>query len=89
MWLVMRHRRREGQVAAMFLIVYGMARFAVEFTREPDPQVGFVAFGWLTMGQLLSAVLVFAGIAMLLWRFAPAAAEASAPTEPPTPDASP
>jgi phosphatidylglycerol:prolipoprotein diacylglycerol transferase len=65
-------RRRQpvdsgGVVAALFLILYGCFRFAVEFTREPDPQVGFIAFGWLTMGQLLSGLL--AGVGVLLWLF--------------------
>lgn len=66
LWLVWRrHRLRDGQVAALFLIVYGLFRFVVEFTRQPDEQLGFIAFGWLTMGQLLSIVLALAGA--LLW----------------------
>ncbi len=55
----------DGQTAALFLIAYGLIRFAVEFTRQPDEQLGFIAFGWLSMGQLLSAALVVGG--MLLW----------------------
>ena len=54
-------RPREGQTAALFLLLYGVFRFAVEFTRQPDEQLGFVAFGWLTMGQLLSVALAAAG----------------------------
>lgn len=68
-------RPRDGQTAALFLMLYGIFRFGVEFTREPDPQVGFVAFGWLTMGQVLSIGLLAAGI--VLWplreRLAPVA----------------
>jgi phosphatidylglycerol:prolipoprotein diacylglycerol transferase len=56
---------RDGQTAALFLILYGMFRFAVEFTREPDSQLGFIAFGWLTMGQLLSIVISLVGL--VLW----------------------
>jgi phosphatidylglycerol:prolipoprotein diacylglycerol transferase len=41
-------------------------RFAVEFVREPDVQLGFIAFDWLTMGQILSLPLIAAGI-VLLW----------------------
>ena len=59
---------RDGQTAALFLVAYGVFRFAVEFTRQPDEQVGFVAFGWLTMGQLLSAALVAVGLAVLCGR---------------------
>ncbi len=49
---------------------YALFRFAVEFTRAPDPQLGLLAFG-LSMGQWLSLVLGLAGL--LLWvRRAPA-----------------
>lgn len=41
----------------------------MEFTREPDPQLGFVAWGWLTMGQLLSLGLVAAGVAVAFTRW--------------------
>ena len=57
LWMVARHRRAPaGRIAAVFLICYAAFRFAVEFTRQPDDQLGFVALGWLTMGQLLSVV---------------------------------
>jgi phosphatidylglycerol:prolipoprotein diacylglycerol transferase len=65
LWSLTRRRRREGYAAAMFLLLYGVLRFAVEFTRQPDGQLGFIAFGWVTMGQLLSVVLALAGA--LLW----------------------
>jgi phosphatidylglycerol:prolipoprotein diacylglycerol transferase len=66
LWVVWkRSRPRSGRIAALFLILYGLFRFAVEFTREPDPQLGFIASGWLTMGQLLSALL--AGCGIVLW----------------------
>jgi phosphatidylglycerol:prolipoprotein diacylglycerol transferase len=56
---------KQGRLGAIFLILYGLFRFCVEFTRQPDDQLGFIAFGWLTMGQLLSFLLVLAG--MLLY----------------------
>ena len=58
----------DGQTASMFLNFYGLFRFLVEFTRQPDPQLGFIAFGWLTMGQLLSAILVVTGLGLWLYR---------------------
>ncbi len=68
LWCLHRFTKpRDSQVAALFLILYGLFRFAVEFTREPDPQLGFIAFGWLTMGQLLSIALTVAGLVM--WGF--------------------
>ena len=39
-------------VSAMFLTGYGLFRFFVEFYRQPDSAIGFVAFGWLTMRNL-------------------------------------
>lgn len=67
LWMLWRLRRpSEGQIAALFLVCYGVFRFAVEFTRQPDEQLGFIAFGWLTMGQLLSAILAFTGVALWL-----------------------
>ena len=65
LWCFFRLRRSsDGQTAALFLICYGLFRFAVEFTRQPDEQLGFIAFGWPTMGQLLSAALALAGLAL-------------------------
>jgi phosphatidylglycerol:prolipoprotein diacylglycerol transferase len=69
LWLFRRRCRvPEGRTAAMFLILYGILRFAVEFTRQPDLQLGFIAFGWLSMGQLLSAVLVATGLVVWVSR---------------------
>jgi phosphatidylglycerol:prolipoprotein diacylglycerol transferase len=65
-------RSIEGQTAALFLICYGAFRFGVEFTREPDAQLGFIAFGWLTMGQLLSAALTIAGAGLWIIQRRPA-----------------
>jgi prolipoprotein diacylglyceryltransferase len=46
---------------ALFLILYGLFRFIIEFVRVPDVQLGYLAFGWLTMGQLLSLPMVMLG----------------------------
>jgi phosphatidylglycerol:prolipoprotein diacylglycerol transferase len=68
LWMIYRlGKPRDGAIAACFLIFYGLFRFGVEFTREPDPQLGFIAFGWLTMGQLLSLVLSLIGVAVLAY----------------------
>ncbi len=56
---------RPGALAALFLLLYAAARFAVEFTREPDAQLGLV-LGPLSMGQLLS-LGVAALAALLFW----------------------
>ena len=66
LWFYSRKPRPRYAVAGLFALLYGVFRFAVEFVRLPDSQLGYLAFGWLTMGQLLSVPLILFGIA-LLW----------------------
>jgi len=56
--------------SGLFLLCYGVFRFAIEFVRVPDANRGYLALDWVTMGQILSAPMILAGIAMLLvaWR---------------------
>ncbi len=77
-WLAWRRDglKREGMICGTFLAGYGLARFAVEFVRQPDAQ--FISEGnplglaWqvsgygLTMGQLLSAPMILAGLYLML-----------------------
>lgn len=65
LWFSRKPRRRYA-VSGLFALLYGLTRFAVEFVREPDVQLGYLAFGWVTMGQVLSLPLVLLG-AVLLW----------------------
>ena len=53
-------------VSGVFALGYGLGRFTVEFFREPDADKGFIAFNWLTMGQLLSMPLIILGILLLV-----------------------
>ncbi|MDD5582041.1 MAG: prolipoprotein diacylglyceryl transferase [Candidatus Marinimicrobia bacterium] len=65
LWL--RKKGASGYVKfAAGLIFYGVGRFIVEFFREPDEQLGFIFFNWLTMGQLLCLVMIVGGITVLL-----------------------
>lgn len=67
---VMTYRRPpfpRGTYAGVFLMLYGVFRFAIEFVREPDAQLGYLAGGWLTMGMVLSIPLVVAGVALLAY----------------------
>jgi len=69
LWLARRCLRlRDGQISALFLVLYGINRFSVEFTRQPDAQLGFIALGWLTMGQLLSCLFALAGLILFFLR---------------------
>ena len=54
-----------GAVSGLFLIGYGALRIATEFFREPDAHIGFISMNWLTMGQLLSIVMVAFGIFLM------------------------
>ena len=63
-WFSARPRPRMA-VSGLFLFGYGLFRSLVEFAREPDAHLGFVAFDWLTMGQLLSLPMMLAGAGML------------------------
>ncbi len=56
-----RKPRAPGKATALFLMGYAVCRFVVEYWREPDPQLGYLAFGWLTMGQLLSIPMFIIG----------------------------
>lgn len=53
-------------VSGLFLLMYGTFRFLTEFLREPDAHIGFIALGWLTMGQLLSVPMVILGIILMI-----------------------
>ncbi len=78
LWLFSRKPRPTGMISGLFLLLYGVFRFMVEFVREPDAHIGYLAFGWLTMGQTLSAPLIVAGLALVAWsrrRLAPAKAD--------------
>ncbi|MGE0484722.1 MAG: prolipoprotein diacylglyceryl transferase [Gammaproteobacteria bacterium] len=64
-WLARREPPR-GCLTGAFLAGYAVARGAVEFVRMPDAHIGYLAFGWLTMGHLLSAPMLLAGLWLLL-----------------------
>ena len=65
LWLFSARPRPTMAVSGVFALSYGVFRFLVEFVRQPDPQLGYLAFGWLTMGQILSLPLIAVGIVLL------------------------
>ncbi len=69
LWLYSRRPRPIMAVSGLFLLLYGTFRFAVEFVRMPDPQLGYLAFGWVTMGQVLSFPMIVAGALLLWWAY--------------------
>jgi len=67
-WLFARKPRPTGAVSALFLIGYGTFRFLVEFTRQPDSFLGWLALN-LTMGQWLSLPMIAAGLWLMRWAY--------------------
>jgi phosphatidylglycerol:prolipoprotein diacylglycerol transferase len=67
LWIYARNPRPTGAISGVFLLCYGIFRFLVEFVREPDVQLGYLAFGWVTMGQILSLPMIFLGVWLLWW----------------------
>jgi len=65
LWLYSRAPRPLRCVCGAFLLGYGVLRFAVEFVRVPDAHIGYLAFGWVTMGQVLTLPMMIAGAALL------------------------
>ncbi len=62
--MIWRYRRLQypRAVGGAFIAGYGASRIAVEFVREPDAHIGYLAGGWLTMGMMLSVPMVVIGI---------------------------
>ncbi|MDR6643881.1 MULTISPECIES: prolipoprotein diacylglyceryl transferase [Rhodanobacteraceae] len=65
LWIFSMKPRPRYAVSGMFGLLYGCFRFIIEFVRVPDAQLGYLAFGWVTMGQILSLPLIALGILLL------------------------
>ncbi|WP_431258307.1 prolipoprotein diacylglyceryl transferase [Roseateles chitinivorans] len=74
LWLFARKPRPMAAVSGLFLVGYGVARFVVEYFREPD---SFLTLDkqplHLSQGQWLSAPMIVIGILMMLWAYRRAA----------------
>lgn len=64
-WFFSSKPRPRFAATALFLLAYGSFRFFCEFFRQPDPQYGYLLFGWMTMGQILSFPMIIIGILSL------------------------
>jgi phosphatidylglycerol:prolipoprotein diacylglycerol transferase len=64
-WLFSARPRPTMAVSGLFLLVYGLFRFAVEMVRRPDAHIGYLAFDWVTMGQVLSLPMILFGALLL------------------------
>lgn len=66
LWILSLKHRPKMFMSAWFLIGYSICRMIAEFFRQPDPQYGYLAFNWLTMGQILSMPMLLLGIVLLV-----------------------
>ena len=65
LWLYSSKPRPVMAISGLFLIGYGVFRFAVEFVRLPDAHLGYLAFDWLTMGQILTTPMLLLGAILM------------------------
>lgn len=62
LFLLRKKRLPTGSLFALFFVMYGVARFVVEYFKEPE-----VMWGFLTIGQWLSVAMVLIGIGLWFW----------------------
>lgn len=66
LWVYSGTRPPRMAVSGAFLLFYGIFRFSIEFVRVPDTHIGYLAFGWLTMGQVLTMPMILLGLTLLV-----------------------
>ena len=66
LWWFSSRPRSTGAVSGLFLVCYGFFRILVELVREPDAHLGYLAWDWLTMGQVLSVPMIAFGLWLLV-----------------------
>ena len=69
LWLFSSRPRPTMAVSGMYLLCYGVFRFAVEFVRLPDAHIGYLAFDWFTMGHLLTIPMLLCGVAFVWYAY--------------------
>jgi len=67
-WFTAKPRPRLAPTG-LFFIVYGCARFTVEWVRLPDANIGYLAGDWLTMGMVLTTPMIFIGAGLLVYAY--------------------
>ena len=65
LWWYSARPRPYMAVSGLFLSLYGVFRFFIEFYRVPDAHLGYLSQGWITMGQVLTVPMIVAGAIML------------------------
>jgi len=67
LWILKDRGFRPGVLMGIFLLLYGLFRFLIEFFREPDTQIGFI-LGPFTMGHILCTLMILTGSALVYLR---------------------
>ena len=65
-WFVPSIRNRRGMTTGLFFLFYGIGRFFLEYTREPDPHLGLIWNGF-SMGQILCIPMMLLGVLFILF----------------------
>ena len=68
-WLFTSKPRPRLAPTGLFLALYGIARFTVEWVRLPDENIGYLAGQWLTMGMLLTTPMIFLGAGLMIYAY--------------------
>lgn len=76
-YLYREHKHFDGELLPLYGLLYGTTRFIAEFWREPDVQLGFICCGWMSMGQLMSLLMILLSIGLwfILRSFSPQKAQ--------------
>lgn len=61
--------RPRGASIGLFVLLYGIFRFAVEFVRQPDAHITSLFLGWMTRGQVLCLPMIIVGGGLLIWTY--------------------
>lgn len=69
LWVFTKKPRPMMSVSGLFLVFYGLFRFAIEFVRVPDSHLGYLAFDWLTMGQVLTLPMIVGGAVLIIFAY--------------------
>ena len=67
LFLINKFTKIHGIVCSSFLILYGAIRFIIEFYRQPDAHIGYVALEFMSMGQLLCIPMMIIGFILLAY----------------------
>lgn len=68
-YMYRKYKKFDGELIAIYGMLYALARFVAEFWREPDFQLGFIFGNWLTMGQILSCCMFAISIILYIYLF--------------------